>query len=220
MSSAPITLYTWGTPNGHKASIVLEELGIPFEVKPIDISTNVQKEEWFLKINPNGRIPAIVDHKRGDFPVFESGAIMLYLAEHYDPEHKLFPQDANARSSVIQWLMFQMAGVGPMQGQANHFFRYAPEKIPYGIKRYQDETLRLYGVLERALSEPTADGQPRQWLSSDNKYSIADVANFSWVRIHDWSGVSLESVPKVKEWVERIAARPAVQKGLAVPESK
>ncbi|KAJ3039149.1 hypothetical protein HDV00_012555 [Rhizophlyctis rosea] len=217
MASAPITLYTWGTPNGHKASIVLEELGLQYDVKPINISTNVQKEEWFLKINPNGRIPAIVDHKRGDFNVFETGAIMLYLAEHYDPEHRIYPADADARSSVIQWLMFQMAGVGPMQGQANHFYKFAPEKIPYAIKRYQDETLRLYKVLERGLSEPTADGKEREWLSIDNKYSIADIANYSWVRIHDFSGVSLDEVPKVKAWADKIGARPAVQRGLNVP---
>ncbi|KAJ3278643.1 hypothetical protein HK104_002154 [Borealophlyctis nickersoniae] len=205
--SQPITLYTAGTPNGRKVSIVLEELGIPYKSRVFDISTNVQKEEWFLKINPNGRIPAIVDHSRGDFPVFESGAILLYLAEHYDPEHKLFPKDANARSEAIQWLMFQMAGVGPMQGQANHFFKFAPEKIPYAINRYQNETRRLYEVIERRL-------QDRDYLAGP--YSIADITTYPWVKIHEFSGVSVEGLPKLQAWLERIKVRPAVERGMDV----
>jgi GST-like protein len=147
-----ITLYTAPTPNGHKASIALEELGIPYETVGIDLGKNVQKEPWFLAINPNGRIPAIVDHDAGDFPVFESGAILLYLAEK-EGSGRLLPKDPRGRSHVIQWLMFQMGGVGPMQGQANVFFRYFPEKIPAAISRYQNETRRLYTVLDGQLAK-------------------------------------------------------------------
>jgi len=211
---AHFTLYTAGTPNGTKISIALEELkavyGYDYEVKALDISKNEQKLEWFLKINPNGRIPALVDHKNGDFNVFESGAILLYLVDRYDPNGLLYPKDANARSEVVQWLMFQMSGIGPMQGQANHFYRYAPEKIEYGIKRYQDETKRLYSVLDHQLTKGDylAGGQ----------FTIADIATFTWVRGHIWSGVSIVEFPHVQQWVERIAARPAVKKGLNVPQ--
>ncbi|KAJ3023113.1 hypothetical protein HKX48_004229 [Thoreauomyces humboldtii] len=204
-----ITLYTVNTPNGQKASIALEELGIKYKAQAISFSKNEQKEEWFLKVNPNGRIPAIVDHARGDFPVFESGAILLYLAEHYDPNHILMPADANKRSEVIQWLMFQMGGLGPMQGQANHFFRYASEKIPYGIKRYQDETKRLYSVMERQLS----DG--RKFLVGE--YSLADISCFGWVAAHNWCGVSLDEFPLLDKWLHACAARPAVVSGMNVP---
>ncbi|KND03010.1 glutathione peroxidase [Spizellomyces punctatus DAOM BR117] len=205
-----ITFYTVGTPNGQKVSIALEELKLPYETYKINFQKSEQKEEWFLKINPNGRIPAIVDNKRGGFPVFESGAILLYLAEHYDPEHLLLPEDANKRSEAIQWLMWQMGGLGPMQGQANHFFRYAPEKIEYGIKRYQDETRRLYSVLERQL----ADGRP--YIIGD--YSLADVASFGWVAAHNWAGVSLDEFPNVDKWLHRVAERPAVRRGMDVPD--
>ena len=151
-----ITLYTAPTPNGHKASITLEELAIPYKVVGIDLGKNVQKEPWFLAINPNGRIPAIVDHDAGDFPVFESGAIMLYLCEK-DGSGKLLPKDPKGRSRVIQWLMFQMGGVGPMQGQANVFFRYFPEKIPAAISRYQNETKpALHGARHPAREERVA----------------------------------------------------------------
>ncbi|TPX57762.1 hypothetical protein PhCBS80983_g03583 [Powellomyces hirtus] len=211
MSSTPsLTLYTVGTPNGQKASIALEELGLPYKTHKIEFSKNEQKEEWFLRINPNGRIPALVDNGRGDFPVMESGAILLYLAEHYDPNHLLLAKDANKRSEAIQWLMWQMGGLGPMQGQANHFFRYAPEKIPYGIKRYQDETKRLYSVMERALSDD------RDYLVGD--YSLADIACFGWVAAHNWAGVGLEEFPKVDAWLHRVAQRPAVRKGMDVPD--
>ncbi|KAI8824898.1 glutathione S-transferase [Fimicolochytrium jonesii] len=211
MSASPkITLYTFGTPNGQKASIALEELGIDYKTVEVDIRKNTQKEEWFLKINPNGRIPAIVDHTRGDFPVFETGAILLYLAEHHDPNHILAPTDANKRSEAIQWLMWQMGGLGPMQGQANHFFRYAPEKIEYGIKRYQDETKRLYSVMERQLS----DG--REYLIGE--YSLADIACFGWVAAHNWAGVGLEEFPLLDKWLHRAAKRPAVVKGMNVPQ--
>src|SRR5690606_30473337 len=144
---------------------------------------NEQKEPWFLEINPNGRIPAIVDHDEGDFPVFESGAILVYLAEKAG---RLMPSDRKGRSRVLQWLMFQMGGVGPMMGQANVFARYAPEKIPYAIERYQRETRRLFEVLKRRLSKA-------EWLADD--YSIADIANFAWVRTHEWSGVSIDGLP-------------------------
>jgi glutathione S-transferase len=203
-----ITLYTAPTPNGHKASITLEELGIPYQVVGIDLGKGVQKEPWFLAINPNGRIPAIVDRDEGDFPVFESGAIMLYLCEK-EGSGRLLPKDPKGRSRVIQWLMFQMGGVGPMQGQANVFFRYFPEKIPAAISRYQNETKRLYGVLDGQLAK-------HEWLAGD--YSLADIANYAWVRIHGWAGVEIDDLPNLRRWVDAIAARPAVQRGLAVPQ--
>ncbi len=203
-----IDLYTASTPNGWKASITLEELGMPYAVKPIDLGKNVQKEPWFLEINPNGRIPAIVDRANGDFAVFESGAIMLYLCDR-DGSGKLLPRDAKGRSRVEQWLMFQMGGVGPMQGQANVFFRYFPEKLPGAISRYQNETRRLYEVLDRQLAKT-------QYLAGD--YSLGDIANFSWVRIHEWAGVSTDGLDSLKRWMGELAARPAVQKGCAVPQ--
>ncbi len=203
-----IDLYTAATPNGYKASIALEELDLPYTVHPVDLSKLEQKEEWFLRLNPNGRIPVIVDRENDDLVVFESGAILLYLAK---TTGRLIPADPKARSRVIQWLMFQMGGIGPMQGQANVFYRYAPEPIPYAIERYQKETRRLYEVLERRLAG-------RDYLVGD--YSIADIASFTWVRAHDWSGVSLESLGHVRRWLERIEARPAVQRGLMVPEPR
>ncbi|KAL1916632.1 uncharacterized protein VTP21DRAFT_5336 [Calcarisporiella thermophila] len=211
MASPNLTLYTAATPNGHKVSITLEELDLPYNVKSISFAQNEQKSDWFTKINPNGRIPALTDHSRGDFNVFESGAIMVYLSEHYDPAGKLYPKDPDARSEVLQWLMFQMGGVGPMQGQANHFHRYAPEKIEYGVKRYQNETRRLYEVIEKHLS------QGREWLAGE-QYSLADIANFSWIRGHTWAGVSIDGLPNLKAWLDRIESRPAVQRGLDVPE--
>nr|WP_216623097.1 glutathione S-transferase N-terminal domain-containing protein [Corallococcus exercitus] len=198
-------MYTWNTPNGHKVSVALEELGLPYTVHALDISTGVQKEPAFLAINPNGRIPAIVDRAEGDFAVFESGAILLYLAEKTG---RLMPTDAKGRSRVIQWLMFQMAGVGPMQGQANVFFRYFPEKLQPAIDRYQNETRRLYTVLESRLKD-------HEYLAGD--YSIADIANWAWVRIHDWAGVSVDGLPGVQRWLAAIEQRPAVQRGLKVP---
>ena len=203
-----ITLYTAPTPNGHKASITLEELGIPYKTVGIDLGKAVQKEPWFLALNPNGRIPAIVDHDAGDFPVFESGAIMLYLCEK-DGSGRLLPKDPQGRSRVIQWLMFQMGGVGPMQGQANVFFRYFPEKIPAAISRYQNETRRLYTVLDGQLAK-------HEWLAGD--YSLADIANWAWVRIHGWAGVEIDGLDHLQRWIDAVAARPAVQRGLAVPQ--
>ncbi|MDX5373086.1 MAG: glutathione S-transferase N-terminal domain-containing protein [Pseudomonadaceae bacterium] len=197
-----IELYTAATPNGHKISIALEELGLPYEVHALSFDRQEQKTPEFLRINPNGRIPAIVDD---GFAVFESGAILIYLAEKTG---KLLPGDAKGRSLAIQWLMFQMGGVGPMQGQANVFYRYFPEKLQGAIDRYQHETCRLYEVLDRRLGEA-------EYLAGD--YGIADIATFPWVRIHDWAGVSLDGLEHVQRWLAAIAARPAVQRGLQVP---
>jgi len=200
-----IDLYTAATPNGWKVSIALEELGLPYRVHAIRLEKLEQKEPWFLALNPNGRIPVIVDRANSDFAVFESGAILLYLAEKTG---RLLPAEPKARSVALQWLMFQMGGVGPMQGQANVFFRYAPEKIPYAIERYQKETRRLYTVLDARLRD-------HEYLAGE--YSIADIATWPWVSIHAWSGVEIADLPALAGWVERIAARPAVQRGRAVP---
>ncbi len=200
-----IDLYTASTPNGHKVSVALEELGLPYTVHPIDLAAQVQKQDWFLKLNPNGRIPVIVDREADDFAVFESGAILVYLAEKTG---RLMPTDAKGRSQVMQWLMFQMGGIGPMMGQANVFYRYFPEKIQPAIDRYQNESRRLFGVLERQLAE-------HEWLAGD--YSIADIANWCWVRTHEWSGVSVEGLPGVQRWLAAMKARPACQAGTAVP---
>ena len=200
-----IDLYTSPTPNGWKASITLEELEIPYTVRPIRLDKLDQKQDWFLALNPNGRIPAIVDRDNGDFAVFESGAIMVYLAE---AAGKLLPTDRNGRSLVMQWLMFQMGGVGPMQGQSNVFFRYAPEKIQYAIDRYQKETRRLYEVLDGRLKD-------NEWLAGD--YSIADIASWSWVSIHAWAGVELDGLEHLIRWKDALKERPAVQRGRAVP---
>ena len=200
-----IELYTAPTPNGWKASIMLEEIGLPYEVRPINLLTGEQREPWYLRLNPNGRIPTIVDRDEGDFAVFESGAILIYLAEKTG---KLLPKDEKGRSVALQWLMFQMGGIGPMQGQANVFFRYAPEKIDYAINRYQEETARLYRVLDTRLAES-------EYLAGD--YSIADIATWPWVRIHDWAGVSVDDMPHLQRWVAAVAERPAVLKGVDVP---
>lgn len=201
-----IDLYTAATPNGWKISIALEEMGLPYDVHSLAFSKQEQKAEWYLKINPNGRIPAIVDRANDDFAVFESGAILLYLAEKTG---QLIPRDAKGRSKVIQWLMFQMAGVGPMMGQANVFFRYAPEKIPYAIDRYQREVRRLFEVLERQLAahEFVAGGE----------YSIADISHWAWIHGHDWSGVNLDGLPHLEGWTKNIGERAAVKRGRAIP---
>ncbi|RBJ80545.1 glutathione S-transferase [Pseudomonas sp. MWU12-2534b] len=201
-----IDLYTAATPNGHKVSILLEELGLPYTVHALSFDKREQKAPAFLKINPNGRIPAIVDRDNGDFPVFESGAILVYLAER---SGQLLPADAKGRSIVMQWLMFQMGGIGPMQGQANVFFRYFPEKLQGAIDRYQHETRRLYEVLDTRL-------QQVEYLGGD--YSIADIATFPWVRGHEWSGVSVQGLPALQRWMAALEARPAVQRGLQVPQ--
>ena len=201
-----IELFTEATPNGWKASVALEEMGLPYTVRALSLGKLEQKEEWFLRINPNGRVPAIIDHDNGEFAVFESGAILIYLAEKTG---KLLPTEPKARSRVIQWLMFQMGGVGPMMGQANVFFRYAPEKIPYAIERYQREARRLFEVLERQLKD--------NLYIAGSEYSIADIALWCWVAGYEWSGVSIEGLPGLKRWLDLVGARPAVQKGRAVP---
>src|SRR3990167_3751973 len=200
-----IDLFTAATPNGHKVSIALEELSLPYTMHVLDLSRMDQKEPWFLAINPNGRIPAIVDRAEGDFAVFESGAILMYLAEK---NGRLIPQDTQVRSRVVQWLMFQMGGIGPMMGQANVFFRYFPEKIQPAIDRYQNESKRLFTVLDGHLKD-------NEYLAGD--YSIADIANWSWVRTHKWSGVEIDDLPNLQRWLDLIAARPAAQKGITIP---
>jgi glutathione S-transferase len=201
-----IELFTSETPNGWKISVALEELGLPYTVRHIRLSKLEQKEEWYLKINPNGRIPTIVDHDNGDFAVFESGAILIYLAEQTG---KLMPRDVKGRSLVIQWLMFQMGNVGPMMGQANVFYRYAPEKLPWAIERYQRESRRLLTVLDTRLKD-------NEYLAGD--YSIADIANFCWARGSEWGGIDVSGLDHLKRWIDQLAARPAVQRGLAVPK--
>ncbi len=200
-----IELYTAPTPNGWKASIVLEELELPYNVNVVNILEGDQHKPEYRRINPNGKIPAIVDPDNDNFPVFESGAILIYLAEK---TCRLLPTDVRGRSTVIQWLMFQMAGVGPMMGQANVFFRYMDEKIQVAIDRYQHESRRLFEVLDKRL-----DG--REYIADE--FSIADIANWSWVRTHKWSGVSVEGLEHLQGWLDRMAARPACQRGLDVP---
>ncbi|NMM25834.1 MAG: glutathione S-transferase [Glaciimonas sp.] len=202
-----IELFTAATPNGHKISIALEELQLPYTMRVLDFGKLEQKQTEFLAINPNGRIPAIVDHAAGDFAVFESGAILIYLAEKTG---KLMPSDPRGRSDVLQWLMFQMGGIGPMMGQANVFYRYFPEKIQPAIDRYQGECTRLFRVLDGHLKD-------HEYLAGD--YSIADIANWAWVRTHRWSGVSVEAFPHLKRWLALIRARPAVQRGILMPPS-
>jgi GST-like protein len=200
-----IDLYTAATPNGYKVSITLEELELPYNLHVIDLSSGEQKQRPFVDINPNGRIPAIVDRDNGDFPIFESGAIMMYLAEKTG---RLMPRDEKGRSRVVQWLMFQMGGVGPMMGQANVFTRYFPEQLPSVIERYRREGRRLFEVLDGRLGS-------REFLAGD--YSIADIANFAWVRTYEWPGISIDGLDHLKRWMDAIAARPAVQKGLTMP---
>jgi GST-like protein len=199
-----ITLYTAATPNGYKVSVALEELGLPYDIRKIDMMGGEQKQQWFLDICPNGRIPAIVDD---GFAVFESGAILMYLAEKTG---QLMPSDVAGRSRVIQWLMFQMGGVGPMMGQANVFFRYFPEKIPAAIARYQGEGRRLFTVLDAQLAKT-------EYLAGDD-YSIADIANWCWTRIASWSGIDTDGLPHLSRWHAAIAARPAAIKGITIPE--
>ncbi|HLK12462.1 MAG TPA: glutathione S-transferase N-terminal domain-containing protein [Candidatus Binatia bacterium] len=200
-----IDLYTAPTPNGHKASIALEELGIPYEVHVVNLLAGEQKKPEYLRINPNGRIPAIVDRDEGGFAVFESGAILIYLAEKAG---RLLPGDRKGRSLVIQWLMFQMGGIGPMMGQANVFYRYFPEKIQPAIDRYQNECRRLFEVLDGRLAD-------HEWLAGD--YSIADIANWAWVRTYKWSGVRVDGLDHLLRWMAAMSARPACRRGIEVP---
>ncbi len=202
---AVIDLYTARTPNGLKISIALEELGLPYTAHRMNLRAGDQKQDWFLKINPNGRIPAIVDHDAGGLPVFESGAILIYLAEK---TCRLLPTEVKARAATLSWLMFQMGGIGPMMGQANVFYRYFPEQIPAAISRYQNESRRLFEVMDRRLGEA-------EWLAGD--YSIADIATWPWVRAHDWSGVSIEGLANLQRWHTAMSARPACQRGVEVP---
>ena len=200
-----IDLYTWTTPNGRKVSIALEELGLPYTSHAIDINKDEQFAPDFLKISPNNRIPAIVDRDNG-LSVFESGAILIYLA---DKTGKLLPKDGEARYRVLEWLMWQMGGVGPMIGQAHHFLRQNPGKAPYAEERYHKEALRLYGVLDRRL-------EGRDFVAGD--YSIADIAIWPWIARFEWHRVDLNQFANVKRWYVSIAKRPAVQKGYQVPK--
>src|SRR5579872_1199721 len=197
-----ITLYTAATPNGWKVSIALEEMGLPYDVRVIDFASNEQKSDWYLKINPNGRIPALSDD---GFELFESGAILVYLAEKTG---RFLPREARGRSRVLQWLMFQMSGVGPMMGQANVFLRYFPERIEAAIDRYQREVGRLFGGLDRQLADS-------EYIAGD--YSIADIALWPWVSGYEWSGVSIDEFEHLQRWLALVGARPAVQAGRDVP---
>ena len=203
-----IDLYTWSTPNGRKVSVMLEELGLPYNIHAINIGKDDQFKPEFIAINPNSKIPAIVDSEGPDgepISIMESGAILIYLAEKTG---KLLPESKRGRSVAIQWLMFQMGGVGPMFGQVHHFLRAAKESVPYAIERYTRETRRLYGVLDARL-------QDHAYLADE--YSIADVATYPWVARHEWHKTRLHDFPNVKRWFEELSARSAVQKGMAVP---
>lgn len=202
-----IELFTAATPNGHKASVTLEELELDYQVFPINLGQAEQKTKEFLAMNPNGRIPVIKD-RTTDQIVFESGAIMIYLAEKTG---RLLPKVEPQRSNVMQWLMFQMGGIGPMMGQANVFFRYFPEKLQPAIDRYQNETRRLFEVLDTALEN-------RKWLADD--FSIADIANWCWVRTYRWSGVSRDGLENLDRWLNQMKDRPACRRGVDVPEPR
>jgi GST-like protein len=204
-----IDLYTWSTSNGRKASIMLEEVGLPYAVHPVNIGKGEQLATGYLAISPNHTIPAIVDQEGPEgkpYSLFESGAILLYLAEKTG---KLCPKEARGRYDVLQWLMFQMGGVGPTFSQANYTMRFAEEKVPPAIERSAQEVRRLMGVLESRLGAS-------RFLAGD--YSVADIATYPWVFRHEWYGVKLEEFPKVKRWFEEVGARPAVQRGMAVPQ--
>ena len=199
-----IKLYTAPTPNGHKISCLLEALQMDYEAILVNLSEGEQFKPNFLKISPNGRIPAIVDTKN-DLSIFESGAIMIYLA---DKAGKLIPQDTAKRYKVMEWLMFQMGGIGPMMGQANVFYRYFPEKLQPAIDRYQNEGRRLFEVLDKQLKD-------NEWLAGD--YSIADIANWCWVRTHKWSGISTDGLENLERWKNAMYEQPGMQAGIKVP---
>jgi len=201
-----LELLTSETPNGWKAAIMLEELGVPYKVRAISLTNLDQKQDWYVALNPNGRIPTLVDHDEGDFAVFESGAILIYLAEKFG---RFMPSDAKGRSRVIQWVMWQMSGLGPMMGQATVFNRYFEDRLPKVIDRYVRESRRLFGVMDARLAE-------HEFLAGD--YSIADIACFPWVRGHEWAQIPIDGFDHLKRWFDTIAARPAVQRGLLVPE--
>ena len=200
-----IDLYTSATPNGWKATITLEELALPYNLHPIDLSAGEQHTASFLRMNPNGRIPVIVDRDADNLTIFESGAILMYLA---DKAGRLIPTDLKGRFAVIQWLMFQMGGIGPMQGQAVAFERYFPQDVPAARKRYKNETRRLYEVLNGHLAE-------HEYLADD--YSIADIANWSWIKAHRWARVPVDGLDNLPRWIDAIAARPAAQRGIELP---
>ena len=202
-----MTLYTATTPNGWKISVALEELGLPYQVSTVDLLAGEQRHPDFLALNPNGRIPVLVDHDAENLVVFESGAILIYLAEKTG---RLMPTDLHGRMATLQWLMFQMGGVGPMMGQANMFYRYLPERIPLAIERYQKESRRLFEVLDRRLGEV-------EWLAGD-MFTIADIANWCWVRTWRWSGVEIDGLHNLLRWHETMKARPACQRGIRVPD--
>lgn len=204
--SEVIELYTAATPNGWKVTIALEELGIGYELHPVDLAAGEQRQESFLRLNPNGRIPVIVDRDGAvRRVVFESGAILMYLAEKTG---RLMPADIDGRYEVIQWLMFQMGGIGPMQGQATAFERYIPEDVPLARARYKNETRRLYEVLDRRLNG-------REFLCGD--YSIADIASFSWLKAHRWARIPVDGLDNLLAWIDRIAGRAAVKRALLIP---
>jgi GST-like protein len=203
-----IDLYTWGTPNGRKASIMLEECALPYTVHAINIGKGDQSKADFVAINPNSKIPAVVDREGPEgrpYTLFESGAILLYLAEKAG---KFLPKSTGARYQVVQWLMFQMGGVGPIFGQVHHFLRAAKEQVPYAIERYSKETQRLYAVLDARLAES-------EYLAGD--YSVADIATYPWTARHEWHRTDLSAFPNVKRWYDAIGKRPAVVKGMQVP---
>ncbi|MFJ4251565.1 glutathione binding-like protein [Pseudomonas sp. NPDC089741] len=204
-----IDLYYWTTPNGHKISLFLEEAGLPYNLHPINISQGEQFQPHFLKIAPNNRIPAIVDHQPADggepLSLFESGAILLYLAEKTG---QFLPKDLRGRQTALQWLFWQMGGLGPMAGQNHHFSQFAPEKIPYAIKRYIDETARLYGVLNKQLANNE--------FVAGSEYSIADMAIYPWIVSHKWQSQNLEDFPHVQRWFNHIKDRPATVKAYAL----
>jgi glutathione S-transferase len=200
-----IDFYTAPTPNGHKVSCTLEAMELEYETHVVNLMENEQKKPEFLAISPNGRIPAIIDRDADNLPIFESGAIMIYLAEKTG---KLMPTDLNERAKVLEWLMFQMGGIGPMMGQANVFFRYFPEKIQPAIDRYQNEGRRLFEVLNTHLAK-------QEWLAKD--YSIADIANWCWVRTYKWSGISIEGLNHLERWMKAMYDQPGMSAGLEVP---
>jgi GST-like protein len=202
-----IDFYTAPTPNGWKVAVALEELELPYETHVVNLTKGDQFEPGFLAMNPNGRIPVIADHEADGLTIFESGAILIYLAEKAG---RLLPTDLVGRMDVLQWLMFQMGGIGPMQGQAVVFVRYFPEEVPAAVDRYCNETRRLYEVLNTRLSD-------REYLAGD--YSIADIANWSWVRSHRWARVPTEGLPHLERWMAAIASRPGSRRGVEVPPS-
>jgi GST-like protein len=208
MRNAMIDLYTWGTSNGRKASIMLEECGLPYRVHPIDIGKGDQFKPEFVAINPNSKIPAIIDPDGPEgkpFTLFESGAILVYLA---GKTGKFLPASVGGKYIALQWLMFQMVGIGPIFGQVHHFLRSAKEQVPYAIERFTKENRRLYGVLDGRLGEAP-------FLAEE--YSIADIATYPWVLRHEWQKVDLAEYPNVKRWFDTLSARPAVQRGIRVP---